>query len=113
MSTPPTDTRPQERPTGAADELWGGVIRLINRHWDTPNRLAQHGLAPLAAEILLARGTAAPGTLQRHLKRARATALTAQFLLARIREACDGSILLVKGPEVAIRYPHGARGYGD
>lgn len=40
-------------------------------------------------------------------------ALAAPFVLGRVRDVCDGSILLVKGPEAAIRYPHGARGYGD
>ncbi len=40
-------------------------------------------------------------------------ALAAQFVLGRVRDVCDGPILLVKGPEAAIRYPHGARGYGD
>ena len=57
--------------------------------------------------------TVVPEALRPHLERTRVMALTAQFVLGRVRDVCDGSILLVKGPEAAIRYPHGARGYGD
>ena len=57
--------------------------------------------------------TAVPEALRPHLERTRVTALTAPFVLGRVRDACEGSILLVKGPEAAVRYPHGARGYGD
>jgi hypothetical protein len=40
-------------------------------------------------------------------------ALTAPPLLERVRGACEGPILLLKGPEAAIRYPQGARAFGD
>ena len=39
--------------------------------------------------------------------------MTAPALLTRVRAACDGPIVLLKGPEVAERYPQRARGYGD
>ena len=35
------------------------------------------------------------------------------MILERVRAACEGPILLLKGPEVAARYPHGARTFGD
>ena len=40
-------------------------------------------------------------------------ALVAPALLARVREAYDGPLLLVKGPELVRHYPDGARGFGD
>ena len=70
-------------------------------------------MAALAAEVLEARAAAVPEALRPHLERTRVLALAAPFVLGRVRDVCDGSILLVKGPEAAIRYPHGARGYGD
>ncbi len=98
------------RPT---DEFWGGVVELIDRNHDNVDGLVHHGLAALAAALLDARAAAVPDALRPHLERTRVMALAAQFVLGRARDVCDGPILLVKGPEAAIRYPHGARGYGD
>jgi hypothetical protein len=98
------------RPT---DDFWAGVVGLIDRNRDNVDGLARHGLAALAAEFLEARAMVVPEALRPHLERTRVMALTAQFVLDRVRDVCDGSILLVKGPEAAVRYPHGARGYGD
>ncbi len=111
--TPGTDMPLPERRTRPTDDFWAGVVGLIDRNRNNVDGLARHGLAALAAELLEARGTVVPEALRPHLERTRVMALTAQFVLDRVRDVCDGSILLVKGPEAAIRYPHGARGYGD
>ncbi len=49
----------------------------------------------------------------REERAARAAALVAPTLLARVREAYDGPLLLVKGPELTRVYPDGARRIAD
>ena len=44
---------------------------------------------------------------------ARAAALTAPLLLERVRNACEGPVLVLKGPELAARYPNRSRLFGD
>src|SRR5581483_6179555 len=39
--------------------------------------------------------------------------ISAVPLLKVIRERCDGPLVLMKGAEIAVRYPGGARGFGD
>ena len=95
-----------------ADGLWEGVDRLLERL--TPELAAEHGLGPLAARRLRRRrrrgarqaccGRSAPPGRR---------ALVAPALLKRAREAYDGPLLLVKGPELTARYPDGARRFGD
>jgi hypothetical protein len=81
-------------------ELWEGVRRVVER---APTRadLRAHGVEPLAA-LAGRRHGREDGETQ-----ARVTAaLSAPLLLRRIRAACDGRLMLFKGPEVAARYPH-------
>lgn len=108
-----TDMPPSVDRQRPADDLWEGVVALIDRNRENVDGLARHGLAALAAELFESRGMVIPERLRFHLERTRVLALTAQFLLERVRNVCEGKILLVKGPEAAIRYPYGARGYGD
>jgi hypothetical protein len=70
-------------------------------------------LAALAAELLEARSAAVPEMLRPYFERTRVMALAAHFILGRVRDVCDGPVLLVKGPEAAVRYPYSARAYGD
>lgn len=67
--------------------------------------LDRHGVQLLAAHGLRARGRAVPAPLAAQERVAAAAALAAPPVLARVREAADGPLLLVKGPEVARRYP--------
>lgn len=94
-----------------ADGLWAGVDRLLARL--APETVSEHGLGALAARRLRLRGEELPDRLLREERAARVGALVAPALLARVREAYDGPLLLVKGPELSRRYPDGARGFGD
>jgi hypothetical protein len=95
----------------AVDGLWEGVDRLLGRL--DPETASEHGLGALAARRLRLRGEELPERLLREERAARVGALVAPTLLARAREAYDGRLLLVKGPELVRHYPDGARGFGD
>ncbi len=92
---------------------WDGVRALVVSGLDEPHRLSAHGLGLLGAAELERRGEPVPEFLQRQARLANVRALTTPVLLRRVREACDGPILVLKGPEVAARYPDEARGFGD
>jgi hypothetical protein len=73
----------------------------------------EHGLGPLAAYRWRALGRDLPEQLRREERAAATAHLVAPVLLTRIREAYDGRLVLLKGPEVARRYPGRARRFGD
>jgi hypothetical protein len=93
--------------------LWAALDALIFSKLDRPTGLLIHGLGPIAAEVLDRRGLAVPAAFRRQQREARVAALTAPAVLERVRAACDGPVLLMKGPEAAERYPGRARAYGD
>jgi Uncharacterised nucleotidyltransferase len=95
----------------AAQGLWEGVDRLLEGL--EPEVACAHGLGPLAARRLRLAGEPVPDELVREERSARAGALVAPTMLARIREAYDGPLLLLKGPEVTRAYPDGARRLSD
>ena len=90
---------------------WDTVDRLIESL--DPLLLPEHGLAPLAARRLRLLGKPVPEQLVREERAATTANLVAPSLLARARDAYDGPLLLLKGPEVAARYPDRARRFGD
>ena len=75
--------------------------------------IVAHELGPLAAHRLRRRGEPVPGALAREERAALLSSLTARPLLERVRALSDGPLLLIKGPEVAERYPGRARRFGD
>jgi hypothetical protein len=83
-------------------ELWAAVDRLVER---------APGLADLRAHrlhlIAAARGGPFTGDLELRAQRrvAAINSLLAPVVLARARAAYDGRLMLIKGPEVAARYP--------
>jgi hypothetical protein len=95
----------------AAEGLWEGVDRLLALL--EPDLACAHGLGPLAARRLRLSGEPVPGQLAREERAARAAVLVVPTLLARIREAYDGPLLLMKGPELTSRYPDQARRLAD
>jgi hypothetical protein len=107
-----TDTR--ARPPAAADE-WGFAWPAFDRIVDTLDieSLHRQGLGPLAAYRLRALGRALPELLEREERAAAAANLVAPAVLARARAAYDGTLVLLKGPEVALRYPGRARRFAD
>lgn len=95
----------------AADGLWEGVDRLLRRL--EPELASMHGLGPLAGRRLRLLGEAVPEPLAREERAARAAVLVVPSVLARVREAYDGPLLLLKGPALTRVYPDGARRISD
>jgi Uncharacterised nucleotidyltransferase len=86
------------------NSLWDAVDRLVDRAESFAD-LKAHRLELLAARRWRARGLAVPPAVAELEMRAALTAVAAPALLERVRESCDGPLLLVKGPEIACRYP--------
>jgi putative nucleotidyltransferase-like protein len=84
--------------------IWTALDRLID---EAPNlaALQSHGLQLLAARRWRAQGRTVQAGLVREEELAAVRTLLAPVLLARIREAYDGVIVIFKGPEVGTRYP--------
>ncbi len=93
--------------------LWRDVERIVESSLDDSEALCAHALAPLAAGVLARRGCELPAPILHQHRSAQLAALTAPVLLARARDALQGPMLLMKGPEAAARYPQSARAYGD
>lgn len=93
--------------------IWAGVDRLLDRARG-PADVVRHRLEPLAARRLRERGLPVPAELVDAERRAAVVALAAPAVLAEVRAACSGPIVVLKGPEAAARYPDPAlRSYGD
>lgn len=97
----------------AAAGYWRAIARIVESRSNEVPALTAHGLGPLAAELLERPDRALPEPFRRQQRRARLAGVTAPGVLARVREACDGPLLVLKGPEVAARYPGQARAFGD
>lgn len=108
---PPADG--ERRVAAAAPELWDGLARLADRA-PRLSDLRSHRIELFAAQRWRDLGRPVPDELLHDLRRSALTALAAPAVLARIRAACDGPLILFKGPEVAARYPDPAmRWFGD
>jgi hypothetical protein len=97
-------------------ELWPAVDRLMDRLLEKDalgdERVAElrdHRVHLLAAARVRARGETPPLSLRRDEGMAAMLALAMPVVLARVREVCDGPLLLMKGPEVAAHYPDPVR----
>ena len=96
-----------------ATTFWAAVDRLLALD-RPPSDLAGHGIGPLVARRLRALGRDVPPALADEELQAVTAALAAPVLLRRIRDAWDGPLVVMKGPEVAARYPReGLRAFGD
>ena len=93
------------------DELWTAVERLLEGA--SPLGALENGLGPLEARRLRERGLGVPHALGREERSAAVFAGIARPLLARIRASCEGPLVLLKGPEIAARYPQGRRAFSD
>lgn len=92
---------------GASEPLWEAVDRLIDRA-PRVSDIVGHGLQFLAARRWRALGRALPEGLEEAERGAAALTLVAPVLLQRAREAYDGPMVLMKGPEAAAFYPDSA-----
>jgi len=93
--------------------LWTGVDRLIDGA-RSPHDLRAHGLHLLAVRRWRSLGIDIPRSLVEAERNASFVALSAPLVLEQVRTACAGPIVVIKGPELAMRYPDPAlRPYGD
>lgn len=98
-------------PPPSPTPLWAAVDRILDGL--SPEQACDHGLGPLAARRLRELGRPLTEQLVREERAAGAANLVAPSLLARIRDAVDGRIVMFKGPELSRRYPGRARRFGD
>ncbi len=92
-------------------DLWDRVDAVLDRL--EPQHALAHDLGPLAARRLRARGLPVPPALAQEEKGARLAAMVAPQILDRARQTQEGPLLLLKGPELAARYPDSARLFTD
>lgn len=83
---------------------WDRVDALIDASPGLPD-LRAHGLALLAAQRCTALGRPLPAGLVREQLQATWRTNAAPRVLELVRAACEGPILLMKGPAVAAHYP--------
>lgn len=73
-----------------------------------------HKLELLYAALMRERGRPVPAELAESVRIAQFATLSATAVLGHVRTLCTGPLLVVKGPEVAARYPApGLRPFGD
>ncbi len=85
-------------------EPWEGVARVLERA-PSLDGLRVHRLHLLEAQRLRELGRPVPVDLATAEQSAVRGALLARALLSRVRDLCDGPIVVFKGPEVAAVYP--------
>jgi Uncharacterised nucleotidyltransferase len=98
-------------PPGDAAGLWESVEKLLRS--GSVEGLLAHGLGPLAAQDLRRRGLHVPSALRAEEYQALLRMLAVEPLLNLVRASCDGPLVLMKGPEIAFRYPGSARAFVD
>jgi hypothetical protein len=89
-------------------EIWAGVDRLVDRSPSTED-LRAHGLHLLAGRHYRRLGLRIPDDIAHSEEVAACLALTAPVVLQRVRDAYDGQLIVLKGPEVAVHYPEACR----
>lgn len=93
--------------------IWSAVDRLVDQTADEAG-VHDHALDLWAARRWRTTGRDVPSSFLVHERAAAMATLALPLQLAWIRQVLDGPIILLKGPEVAARYPDPAlRPYGD
>src|SRR5581483_3888566 len=101
----------RERRRGALG--WERVDGVVGRA-STLGDLRAHGLQLLAAARSRRLGQRPPAETAELENAAAMRVLAVEHLLRRIREVCDGQLVLMKGYEIALRYPDAVqRPFGD
>lgn len=85
--------------------LWEAVGRLVAGAADIDS-LRAHRLELLAIRERRRQGLIVPAELLPAARTSAAAALAVPRVLERVRAACEGPIVILKGPEVAAWYPH-------
>jgi hypothetical protein len=110
-----TNGAPQRHPAAGpmSAALWSVTDELVDRAPNT-RALRAHGLHLLAGARLRALGRPVPEEIVADEWHAALATLAVPALLERARAAYDGQLMVMKGPEVALRYPDPAlRAYRD
>ncbi len=89
-------------------DIWGAVDSLID-HAPSLEDLREHRLHLLAERRWCETGRTIPAALSAEKSRAVALFLPVSGLLARIGAVWTGPMIILKGPELASRYPEGFR----
>ena len=89
---------------GAPPHLWERLDELVQEAPRTSD-LVHHRLHLFAAQRLRSRREPVPAEFVREEQATALLSMMAPHVLARVRETLNGPILLIKGPEVAARYP--------
>jgi Uncharacterised nucleotidyltransferase len=89
---------------GVGDPLWRAVDAAVARA-PTLADLYSHRLELFGARQLRAAGHEVPEDLRERERRAAIGALALPLLLTRVRVSVDGPLVLIKGAELAARYP--------
>ena len=92
-------------------ELWAAVDRLLAG--TSPEGARVQRLGPLEALRRQRAGVEVSDVLKAEARAATFAMLSVRPLLQRVRASCDGPLVLMKGPEIAIRYPGAARAFVD
>jgi hypothetical protein len=94
----------EPQPGMAGLELWSGVDRLIERAPDA-DALTAHRLHLLAAHQWGRAGREVPAELIEERRNTALLSLISGIVLQKVRDACEGPVVLLKGPEAAAYYP--------
>jgi Uncharacterised nucleotidyltransferase len=101
-------TEPRERAIvvegSSGSTVWDGVDYLVDRCVDLRD-LRAHRLHLFAARRWRTQGLALPAGLEAEAQRAALLSLMIPLALERIRAVAEGPILILKGAEIASRYP--------
>jgi Uncharacterised nucleotidyltransferase len=89
---------------GTDHPIWPALDRVLADP-RSENGLYQHGIGPIAAWRLRVRGEPVSDRLESLASGAAYAAVTAEPLLRSVRDAVDGPIIVLKGPETAALYP--------
>lgn len=88
----------------AQTELWTRISAILDVARSV-EALRHHGVHLIAAADRRRRGLPVASELRSDELRAGLLTLSAPALLRRVRDACDGQLVLMKGPELAAGYP--------
>jgi len=94
-----------------SEPVWATTDHLIEGA--SLSGILAHKLGPLAANRLRRLDQPLPKPLVGEERAASLAMLSAIPLLHRIRNGCEGPLLLLKGPEIGALYPRNGRRFGD
>ena len=86
------------------DGLWSRLDELVDRAPSVVD-LLDHRLGAVAARHWRAQGRPLPPAVAEEERYASSSTLAARAVLSRVTSVCDGPVMVLKGPEVAERYP--------